>query len=159
MNTVEIITMPQSLAKIYLHIIFSTKDRIPFLADEKVRQQTHAYLFRACGELGAPAVIVGGVADHVHLACSMSRTQTVADLVRDIKRTSSSWLKQQSEDTVNFHWQSGYGVFSISPSHVDALKEYILRQEEHHQGISFQDEFRHIAQKYGIKYDERYMWD
>ncbi|CAK8717736.1 IS200/IS605 family transposase [Candidatus Electrothrix laxa] len=151
--------MPQSLAKIYLHLIFSTKDRMPFLADKKVREETHAYLFGACRELGVPPVIVGGVADHVHLACSMPRTLRVADFVRDIKRTSSSWLKQQSEGTVNFHWQSGYGVFSISPSHVDALKEYILGQEEHHRDISFQDEFRQIAQKYGIEYDERYVWD
>ncbi|MCI5165689.1 MAG: IS200/IS605 family transposase [Candidatus Electrothrix sp. GM3_4] len=151
--------MPQSLAKIYLHLIFSTKDRMPFLVDKKVREETHAYLFGACREFGVPPVIVGGVADHVHLACSMSRTLTVADLVRDIKRTSSNWLKHQSEDTVNFHWQSGYGVFSVSPSHVDALKEYILRQEKHHRDFSFQDEFRHIAQKYGVEYDERYMWD
>ncbi|MCI5208207.1 MAG: transposase, partial [Candidatus Electrothrix sp. ATG2] len=136
-----------------------SKERIPFLADKKVRQETHAYLFGACKELGVPAVMVGGVADHIHLACSMSRTLTVADFIRDLKRTSSSWLKQQSEDTVNFHWQNGYGVFSVSPSHVDALKEYIISQEEHHQDITFQDEFRHIAQKYGIEHDERYMWD
>ncbi len=151
--------MPQSLARIYLHIIFSTKDRIPFLADTEIRQHTHAYLLGGCKKLGVPAVMIGGVADHVHIACSLSRTVAVADFIRDIKRTSSSWLKQQSADTVNFHWQSGYGVFSVSPSHVDALKEYIIGQEKHHQQVSFQDEFRHIAQKYGMEYDERYMWD
>ncbi len=84
---------------------------------------THAYLLGACKELGVPAVIIGGVADHIHIACSLSRTVAVADFIRDIKRTSSSWLKQQSTDTMNFHWQNGYGVFSVSPSHVDALKE------------------------------------
>lgn len=151
--------MPQSLAKIYLHIIFSTKERIPFLADKEVCRKTHAYLAGTCRELGIPAVTVGGVADHVHLICTMSRTMTVADFVRDIKRTSSSWLKQRSDATDNFHWQSGYGVFSVSPSHVGTLKEYIARQEEHHQQTSFQDEFRRIMQKYDIEYDERYVWD
>ena len=151
--------MPQSLAKIYLHIIFSTKDRIPFLADKKVREETHAYLFGTCRELGVPPVSVGGVADHVHLACTMSHTMTVANFVRDIKRTSSNWLKQQSEDTSNFHWQNGYGAFSVSPSHVDALKKYIAQQAEHHQQISFQNEFRQILEKYGIEFDERYVWD
>jgi REP element-mobilizing transposase RayT len=150
--------MPQSLAKIYLHIIFSTKERIPFLADKEVRRETHAYLAGTCRGLDAPAVTVGGVADHVHLICTMSRTMTVADFVRDIKRTSSSWLKQQSETTSNFHWQNGYGVFSVSPSHIGVLKKYIARQEEHHRQLSFQDEFRRIMQKYDIEYDERYVW-
>jgi REP element-mobilizing transposase RayT len=95
--------MPQSLARIYLHIIFSTKDRIPFLADNEVRQHTHSYLLGACKELGVPPVRIGGVADHIHIACSLNRTVAIADFIRDIKRTSSSWLKQQSANTVNFH--------------------------------------------------------
>ncbi len=151
--------MPQSLNKIFLHLIFSTKDRIPFLADSVMLGKTHAYLAKACLELGAPAVIVGGVADHVHIFYSMPRTLTVADFVRDIKRTSSSWLKRQSEATTNFHWQGGYGVFSVSPSHVDALKQYIAQQKDHHRKVSFQEEFRLIIGKYGVEYDERYMWD
>uniref|UniRef100_UPI004055BEF5 IS200/IS605 family transposase n=1 Tax=Candidatus Electronema sp. TaxID=2698783 RepID=UPI004055BEF5 len=151
--------MPQSLAKIYIHLVFSTKERLPFLADDKVRSQTHAYLSGACRQLGAPSILVGGVEDHVHILCCMSRTLTVADLVQEIKRASSKWLKQQDEKLACFYWQNGYGVFSVSPSHVDDVKKYIARQAEHHRAASFQAEFRRILKKYGVDYDERYVWD
>src|SRR5579862_2356152 len=145
--------MPQSLAQIYLHIIYSTKHRQPFLADATLRAELHAYLAGTCKNLDSPAVIIGGVADHVHLLTRFSRTHTVAELVRELKRESSKWLKTKSADLADFHWQDGYGAFSVSPAHVEPLKEYIAEQEVHHRRETFQDEYRRVLQKYGLEWD------
>ena len=151
--------MPQSLSKVYLHIVFSTKNRVPFLSDRDLRRETHAYLAGACRNLGSPSLIVGGVEDHVHISCFMSRTRTIADFIGELERESSKWLETKSSSLSDFRWQSGYGVFSISPSHVDDLRTYIADQENHHRRETFQDEFRRLLKKYGVDYDERYVWD
>ena len=151
--------MPQSFAQIYLHLVFSTKDRRPFLQDSDVQSELHAYLGGICRDVDCPSFIVGGVADHVHILCHLGRTITVADLVRELKRESSKWLKERFPQQAEFHWQSGYGAFSISPSHVPAVKEYIRTQEEHHRTVTFQDELRTLLTKYGVQWDERYVWD
>ncbi len=151
--------MPQSLAKVYLHLVFSTKNRVPFLSDEKLRAETHAYLSGTCRNLDSPSLIIGGTADHVHVLCYLSRTRTISDLVRDLKRESSKWIKTKDPSLADFHWQEGYGVFSVSPSHLRRLRHYIANQEEHHRTESFQDEFRRLLKKYDVEYDERYVWD
>jgi putative transposase len=151
--------MPQSLAQIYLHIVFSTKERRAFLQNAGVRDELHKYLGGACNGLGCPVLRVGGVADHVHILCRLGRTITVADLVKELKRDSSKWLKTKGPGLESFQWQSGYGAFSVSPSHVEELRGYIANQEEHHWAESFQDEFRRLLRKYGVEWDERYVWD
>ncbi len=151
--------MPQSLVQIYAHVIFSTKQRKPFLRDRDVRERMHGYLVGACKQLGSPALIVGGVENHMHLLCRLGKTNDVASLVRDLKRESSKWIKREEARCPDFRWQQGYGAFSISPSHVDALTEHIVRQEEHHRRESFQDEFRRICLKNGLDVDEQYVWD
>jgi putative transposase len=151
--------MSQSLTQIYLHIVFSTKHREPFLAAKPLREQTHAYLAGICTNLESPALLVGGVADHVHLLCRLSKNLAVAVFLRELKRESSKWVKTQSSDLAHFHWQGGYGAFSISPAHVELVKGYIANQEEHHQRETFQDEFRRLCRKYGVAIDERYVWD
>lgn len=151
--------MPQSLSQIYLHLAFSTKDRRPFLRDKDQREQLHAYLAGACKNQRCPSLIVGGVEDHVHVLCRLSRNLSVADLVRELKRESSKWAKGLSSQLSGYSWQHGYGAFSVSPSHVSALKKYIAEQEQHHRRESFQDEFRRICGKYGIQIDERYVWE
>ena len=151
--------MPQSLAQIYLHLVFSTKHRQPFLKNNEFRQRTHAYLAGICNNVKCPALIVGGVEDHVHILCRLGKTITVADFIRDLKRDSSKWIKEQQSALAEFHWQSGYGAFSISPSDVGAVQRYSANQEEHHQKVSFQDEFRRLCQKYGLEIDEQYVWD
>ncbi len=97
--------------------------------------------------------------DHVHILCRLSKTLDVSTLIRELKRESSKWIKQEYPQLVEFHWQNGYGAFSISPSHVDALTAYINNQEDHHSRESFQDDFRRLCLKYGIEIDERYVWD
>ena len=151
--------MPQSLAQIYVHVVFSTKERRAFLQDEAIRNELHHYLGGACNNLGCPVLRVGGTADHVHILCRLGRTISVADLVKELKRDSSQWLKTKSAALVDFYWQSGYGAFSVSPSHVELLRRYIANQEEHHRQVTFQDEFRRLLKKYGLDWDERYVWD
>jgi REP element-mobilizing transposase RayT len=151
--------MSQSLTQIYLHIVFSTKNRVGALLDPDLRLRTHAYLVGACRNLESPSIQIGGIEDHIHILCRMAKTLSVSDLIRELKRESSKWLKEQSPGLADFHWQSGYGAFSISPVHVEPLTAYIANQVEHHKSESFQDEFRRLLVKYGIQYDERYVWD
>jgi REP element-mobilizing transposase RayT len=148
--------MSQSLTQIYLHLVFSTKDRVPFLNDRALRAKTYAYLAGTCKNLNSPALIVGGAGDHVHILCRFSKNLRVSEFIRELKRESSKWIKSEA---AGFYWQAGYGAFSISPSHVEALKRYIAHQEEHHRKVTYQDEFRRLCRKYGVEIDERYVWD
>jgi REP element-mobilizing transposase RayT len=151
--------MPQSLVQLYVHIVFSTKHRSPSLNDRAFRDRTHAYLKGICDNQGSPSLRVGGTEDHVHILCRLSKTLDVATLIRELKRESSKWIKDENPELADFYWQNGYGAFSVSPSHVAALIEYIINQEEHHRRESFQDEFRRLCKKYGVAIDERYVWD
>jgi REP element-mobilizing transposase RayT len=135
--------MSQSLSKVFIHVVFSTKDREPWL-DETVRPGLHAYLATVIRDLDAKAFRVGGTADHVHLAATLPRTLTQADMVQKIKTASTHWLKRQHKNLAGFAWQRGYGVFSVGKSQVAALVKYIANQEEHHRRRSFQSEFRTI---------------
>lgn len=150
--------MPQSLSFLLTHIVFSTKDRAPVL-DATVRPALHAYLATVSRNVGCECFRVGGVADHVHLAVRLSRTITMAQLIEELKTSSSKWLKTQSPALAAFAWQRGYGAFSVGPSDLDALLHYIDTQEEHHRTRTFQDEYRAFLKKYGIEYDERHVWD
>jgi REP element-mobilizing transposase RayT len=151
--------MAQSLAQIYLHAIFSTKNREAYLMHGEIRSEVHAYLTGISRNLKCPSIETGGTEDHVHMLCSLSRSISVSDLLRELKRCSSKWINEKGVIVPAFHWQSGYGAFSVSPSHVDSLRRYISGQEKHHRKESFQDEFRRLLRKYGVEYDERYVWD
>ena len=151
--------MPQSLSSVYVHLVFSTKNREPFLLDADIRKEMHAYLGGVSKTLDCPPVIVGGVEDHVHLLCQMARTITQSDWVKEIKRVSSIWIKQRNPASAAFAWQAGYGAFSVSASLLDLTREYIAHQDQHHKTQSFQDEYREFLRKYGQEWDERYVWD
>ncbi len=150
--------MPQSLSLVIIHVIFSTKDRHPFL-DPDARPKLHAYLATVARNIGCEAYRVGGVADHVHLAIRLSRTVTIANLVQELKTASSKWLKMQSPALADFSWQRGYGCFSVGPSDLDPLRAYIDDQERHHKTRTFKEEFQMFLKKYGVEYDEAYVWD
>jgi REP element-mobilizing transposase RayT len=151
-------TMGQSLVQLYVHIVYSTKHRTPFLQDSERRRRLHAYLAGICSNQKSPALIVGGVEDHVHLLCRLGKTIDISTLIRETKKDSSEWVKSELS-IPNFYWQSGYGAFSISPGHVEQLTDYIANQEDHHRRESFQDEFRRLCKKYGLEIDERYVWE
>lgn len=119
----------------------------------------HAYLATLCRDSGADAYRVGGVSDHVHIACSLPRTLTVSKLIETIKKNSSKWIKQQDHQCEKFQWQAGYGAFSVDPSKLDLLVKYIESQPEHHRVVSFKDEYRRFLKKFAVGYDERYVWD
>src|SRR5689334_17948695 len=136
--------MSQSLAQLYVHIVFSTKERRAFLQQPALCDELHNYLGGICNQLDCPVLRVGGTQDHVHVLGRLGRTISVADLVKELKRESSQWLKSKDSLLHDFYWQQGYGAFSVSPGHVDALRDYIANQEEHHRQEMFQDEFRRI---------------
>ena len=151
--------MAQSLARLWIHLIFSTKDRFPFLSGKSIRADMHAYLATVLRKHECETLLVGGMEDHVHALFALSRNYSIATVVKEIKRTSSSWIKGISPRQAKFHWQGGYGAFSVSQSHLNQVINYIERQEQHHRRVSFQDEYRAFRKKYGIEYDERYVWD
>ena len=150
--------MPQSLALVLVHLVFSTKDRLPLLADP-VRPALHAYLATVARAAGCECPRVGGVADHVHLAVRLSRTISIARLVEELKTASSKWLKTQAPALAAFAWQRGYGAFSVGPGDGDALLAYIDNQGEHHRQRTFQEEYCAFLVRYQIPFDERYVWD
>jgi REP element-mobilizing transposase RayT len=151
--------MPQSLSAVYIHLVFSTKDRRPFLRDKPTRDALHSYLGGVSKQLDCPPILVGGVEDHVHLLARFGRTLTQAEWVKELKRISNLWLKERGRDCADFEWQGGYADFSVSQSNLEAVKQYIAGQEEHHRKIGFQDELRALLRKHEIEWDEKYVWD
>ena len=151
--------MPQSLAKIILHSVFSTKDRRPFLRDKSLRDELHHYIGGILTRHDCQSLIVGGVEDHIHILSVLSRTLEPAEMIKEIKRGSSLWIKTKAPELQDFAWQNGYGIFSVGFSQIPSVRDYIAGQEEHHKKISFQEEFRELLRRYEIEFDERYVWD
>lgn len=149
--------MPQSLSAVYIHLVFSTKHRQPFLRDETLRTDLHSFLGGTSKTLECPTILVGGVEDHVHLLARFGRTITQAEWVKELKRVSNLWLKENG--LANFEWQAGYADFSVSQSNLEQVKSYIANQKNHHRKLSFQDEVRALLKKHEIDWDERYVWD
>ncbi len=151
--------MPQSLAQIYIHLVFSTKKRQRFFQDEVLNEQLRAYLGGTLRELGCPSMGIGTPEDHIHILFCLSRTHAIAEVIGQMKSSSSRWMQKQPGGCREFAWQGGYGAFSVSASGVENVKTYILNQVEYHKKVSFQDEFRLFLKKYNLPYDERYVWD
>jgi putative transposase len=151
--------MPQSLANVLVHIVFSTKERRALLQNHDLRVEMRRYIAGISKTLECPAIIVGGATAHVHVLASQSRTIALAEWVKEMKRASSLWAKQKSPEWGLFQWQAGYGAFSVSQSQKHRVEAYIGSQEEHHRKLSFQDELRQLLRKHEIAFDERYVWD
>ncbi len=150
--------MPQSLSSILIHLVFSTKNREPFITPE-IETELHPYMATIFRDHKSPSLIIDGTTDHVHVLFALSRTMTVADLIEEVKTGSSKWMKTKGREFRNFHWQRGYGAFSIGQSNVAELKRYIRNQKQHHRRVTFHDEYRKFLKRYEIGYDERYVWD
>ncbi|MBI1335143.1 MAG: IS200/IS605 family transposase [Armatimonadetes bacterium] len=142
--------MPSTYASLHVHVVYSTKGRHPSFHPDVI-DEVHRYLGGTVNGLGAQSVIVGGVADHVHLLFGMRTTQSVSDLVREVKKASSHWMRERQRD---FAWQEGYGAFSVSPERLGGVKKYIENQAEHHQKKSFREEFIELLRYAGIEFDE-----
>ncbi len=149
--------MPQSLVLVLVHIVFSTKKRTAFLEPHDLRAEVHAYLAATLRGLECQPIRVGGVGDRVHLLTGLSRRICLAELVKNLKTSSTRTMKNKRRHY--FAWQSGYGAFSVSHSAKDSVIEYIASQEIHHRKMTFQEEFRTFLHKHGVRFDECYVWD
>ena len=150
--------MAQSLAQILVHLVFSTKNREAWLADE-LRDELHAYIAGIIENQKGTLLKAGSVTDHLHLLLAHPRTCAPSELVQEIKTGSSKWLKTKGARYGAFRWQGGYGMFSVSPAHRPAMETYLATQAEHHRTVTFQEEYRRTLRKYGLSFDERYVWD
>ena len=150
--------MPQSLSSILVHLIFSTKNREPFIS-LAIERELYPYMATIFREHDSPSLIIDGTSDHLHALFALSRTIAVADLVEEVKTGSSKWIKTKGSEFKNFHWQKGYGAFSVAQSNVEVVKRYIQNQKQHHRRLTFQDEYRQFLKRYQVEFDERYVWD
>ena len=149
--------MPQSLASLHCHIVFSTKERAPFI-NKEMQPRLYAYMGAIIDKQSSRLIAAGGMPDHIHLLVSMARTLTLADLVRAIKSNSSAWIHKEFPNLRRFTWQDGYGAFAVSYSGIDALENYLAKQEEHHRTMSFKEEFLQLLRRHDLEWDERYIW-
>ena len=150
--------MSQSLARLHIHLVFSTKQRAPLLRDP-VRESLHRYMAVVIEDLGCKATLINSVEDHVHLLFELGRTVAVSEVAESVKKSSSKWIKTIGSDYSDFAWQAGYGAFSVSSSNVLAVRDYVADQREHHRKLRFEDEYRALLERHGIAFDERYVWD
>ena len=150
--------MPQSLAKIYIHIVFGTKNRIPFIQD-MIEKELYAYIAGVLRRIDSPAMKIGGYFDHIHILCLLSRKYAISKVVEEVKKSSSKWIKTKNRDLHMFRWQNGYGAFSVSQSLLEQLEMYISNQKKHHRSKTFQDELRDLLQSYRVAFNEQYLWD
>jgi putative transposase len=150
--------MSQSLVKNYIHLIFSTKNRVPVL-DEAIQPEMFRYIAGICTACDCKPVEIGGYTNHLHALFLLSKKLPLIKIVEEIKSHSSGWIKKKGEAYQNFYWQGGYGAFSINPSEVDVVLNYIRNQKENHRKKTFEEEYRGFLKKYGVEYDERYVWD
>ena len=150
--------MPQSLSKVYVHIVFSTKNRVNTI-DKHIENSLYEYIGGICKGMECNPVIVGGHKNHVHILCLLSRKVAQMKLLEEVKKQSSKWIKTKGQQYQNFYWQDGYGIFSVNPAETSSVIDYIKTQEEHHKQKSFKDELRALLDKHKVEYDERYLWD
>ena len=150
--------MSQSLVNNLIHLVYSTKHREPWIPKE-FKDALYAYQAGIFKQWGSPAIIIGGVEDHVHALFSHSKNHALKKIVEEVKKGSSKWMKTDGPKNRDFYWQSGYAAFSVSQSNVSEVKRYIENQEEHHRKMTFQEELRALFDRHEIEFDERYVWD
>ena len=151
--------MPQSLAKVILHIAFSTKNRTPWLRDPAIRAELYAYQATVLKGVDSPALLINGVEDHIHVLCLLLRQFAIKDVIQEAKTTTSKWIKRKGPAFRGFYWQGGYAAFSVSESKIAEVKRYIANQAAHHRRMTFQDEFRELCKRHGLEIDEQHAWD
>lgn len=150
--------MAQSLARLNVHLIFSTKNREPVLQDA-VRNDLHRYMATVLQNFGCPPLLINSVPDHVHILFDLGRTVSISAAVEEVKKSSSKWIKTRGADYATFAWQGGYGAFAVSESNVTAVRAYIADQQRHHRKSTFQEEYRAFLKRHGVSFDEKYVWD
>jgi REP element-mobilizing transposase RayT len=150
--------MPQSIFKMFAHIIFSTKNRADLIHPE-IEDELFGYIHEIVENNKAKLIIANGTTNHIHLLVSLPKKIDIPELIGDVKRDSSSWVKKHDSQFSNFYWQRGYGAFSVGQLEIDVVKNYIANQKEHHKDKDFKTEYRGFLNKYEVEYDEQYVWD
>lgn len=150
--------MGQSLNKIYVHLVFSTKHRKPLITD-LIKEELFSYLGGICKNLECNPIQIGGHHDHVHILCLLSKKIPLTKLMEEVKSHSSKWIKTRGAEFESFYWQNGYGAFSVNPTELEIVKNYVFNQEEHHKRKTFQEEFLAFLKKYNVEYNDKYVWD
>ena len=141
------------------HIVFSTKERRPLLQDDNFRDSIWRYMAGIASNLEGHALRVGGYFDHAHLLLRIPAKIAVADFVRQLKASTSKHINEERDSTLKFHWQDGYGAFTVSRSKVDAVVAYIDRQMQHHRKRTFQDKYLKMLADHEVEYDPKYLWE
>jgi len=149
--------MPHTLVGLYVHVVFSTKNRAPWITTE-IERGLYPFVGSVVRRLDCVLLASNGTADHSHLLLSLVATANIAALVREVKKSSSRWIKESFSSATEFGWQDGYGAFSVSESNLDRVRSYIARQKEHHARKSFEDEYRSLARKHRLAFDERFLF-
>lgn len=149
--------MPQSLVKNYIHLVYSTKNRTKMIADD-FQSRLWSYQSMIFQNCESPAITIGGTSDHIHALFVLSKNQRLCDVVEEVKKSSSKFIKVETQQP-QFFWQSGYAAFSVSQSSIEQVRRYINHQPEHHRETTFQDELRVLLERHQTEYDERYLWD
>ena len=149
--------MPQSLSNVIIHLTFSTKGRAPWISQD-IQTELNGYIAGIFRNIDCNPIVINSVSDHVHSLFAISRTRTLAEIVDKVKASSSRWMKI-SKKKFDFHWQSGYGAFSVSQSKIFVVQTYIKEQQEHHKKMTFMDEFLELLKRHEIAFDEKYLWD
>ncbi len=148
--------MSQSFVQFYSHIVFHTKNNIKSIKED-VEDELYSYIGGILKNYKSIPIQIGGTSDHLHILCTLPKTMSLADLVEEIKKSSSKWIKSKGPEYGDFYWQDGYGGFSVSSSQVEIIKNYIMNQKVHHQKINFMDEYKSLLDEYGISYEDRYL--
>jgi putative transposase len=150
--------MGQSLVQTYVHFVFSTKNREPFI-DERLEQYLYELMPHISLELGWHCLIINGMSDHVHLLCRQNKNMSISEYMKKLKSNSSRLAKKKGEAYANFGWQDGYGAFSVGFRELDQIKGYIAKQKKHHANKNyFKEEFLRLVVEHGLEYDEQYIW-
>jgi len=150
--------MPQSLVRNLIHVVFSTKNRVDLIMPE-IESDLFGYIHGIVENNKSKLIVANGTENHIHLLISIGKTISISELVGDIKRDSSSWIKKQGKEFSQFYWQEGYGAFSVGQTEDELVMKYIDAQKEHHKTKDYKTEFRGFLKKYNIEYDEKYVWD
>jgi putative transposase len=148
--------MSQSFVQFYSHIVFHTKSNKKSIKED-VEDELYSYIGGILKNYKSIPIQIGGTSDHVHILCTLPKTMSIADLVEEVKKSSSKWIKSKGLEYIDFYWQDGYGGFSVSSSQLEIIKNYIRNQKVHHQKINFMDEYKSLLDEYGIQYEERYL--
>lgn len=151
--------MSQSLSMIYMHIVFSTKNRMLFLKNDNIRKQLYAYVAKIITSHDSCPIEIGGYTDHIHIFLNLSKNVCLKDIVSVIKKNTSKWIKTKGNEFSNFYWQVGYGAFSVGEAQKSKTINYIKKQEEHHKKMTFKEEFMLFIKKNNMEYNEKYLWD